>query len=82
MATFPYPPGLLAFREVDILTEALSLLTVTPDVLVCDGQGIAHPLCCGLANHLGVTSSQSSDATADPFKPDHALGERRRQRQR
>ncbi|GII91076.1 endonuclease V [Sinosporangium siamense] len=53
---FPYVPGLLAFREVPILLSALEKLTVTPDVLVCDGYGIAHPRRFGLACFLGVTT--------------------------
>jgi deoxyribonuclease V len=52
--TFPYVPGLLAFREVPFLLEALGKLTVRPDVLVCDGYGIAHPRRFGLACHMGV----------------------------
>ena len=53
-AAFPYVPGLLAFREVPILTEALGRLVGRPDVLVCDGYGIAHPRRFGLACHMGV----------------------------
>ncbi|WP_328322381.1 endonuclease V [Kribbella sp. NBC_00382] len=52
--TFPYVPGLFAFREVPVLLEALGKLSVTPDLLVCDGQGLAHPRRFGLACHLGV----------------------------
>jgi deoxyribonuclease V len=55
-AAFPYVPGLLAFREVPPLVEALGQLTVTPDVLVCDGHGLAHPLRFGLACHIGVVT--------------------------
>ncbi|HEX5406665.1 MAG TPA: endonuclease V [Pseudonocardiaceae bacterium] len=51
---FPYVPGLFAFRELPALVEALARLTVTPDLLVCDGQGIAHPRRFGLACHVGV----------------------------
>lgn len=51
---FPYVPGLLAFRELPALLDALARLTVAPDVLVCDGYGLAHPRRFGLACHLGV----------------------------
>jgi deoxyribonuclease V len=53
-ATFPYVPGLLAFRELPILVSALERLTVVPELLVCDGQGIAHPTRFGLACHVGL----------------------------
>jgi deoxyribonuclease V len=52
--TFPYVPGLFAFREVPALLAALDRLGTTPDLLVCDGQGVAHPRRFGLACHLGV----------------------------
>lgn len=47
VATFPCLPGLLAFREVPALLEALERLRRDPDMLVCDGQGLAHPHRCG-----------------------------------
>ncbi|WP_067828973.1 deoxyribonuclease V [Actinomadura kijaniata] len=53
-AAFPYVPGLFAFRELPTLVAALRRLTVTPDLLVCDGYGVAHPRRFGLACHLGV----------------------------
>lgn len=53
-ATFPYVPGLFAFRELPTLVTALRRLDVTPDLLVCDGYGLAHPRRFGLACHLGV----------------------------
>jgi deoxyribonuclease V len=52
--SFPYLPGLLAFREVPILLTALGRLDHRPEVVVCDGYGIAHPRRFGLACHLGV----------------------------
>ena len=51
---FPYVPGLFAFRELPALVGALRGLSVTPDLLVCDGHGLAHPKRFGLACHLGV----------------------------
>ncbi|WP_054684449.1 deoxyribonuclease V [Rhodothermus marinus] len=54
MVSFPYVPGLLSFREVPLLLEVLAQLRTTPDVLMVDGQGLAHPRRCGLATHLGV----------------------------
>jgi len=51
---FPYVPGLLAFRELPTTLAALEQLTTTPDLLVCDAQGLAHPRRFGLACHVGV----------------------------
>ena len=53
-ARFPYVPGLLSFREAPAVIEAFSRLKVHPDVLICDGQGIAHPRRLGLASHIGL----------------------------
>jgi deoxyribonuclease V len=53
-ATFPYVPGLLAFREGPVVLRALERLRRHPDVLIFDAQGLAHPRRMGLATHLGV----------------------------
>jgi deoxyribonuclease V len=52
--TFPYVPGLLSFREAPAVLDALGSLRARPDLLMCDGQGYAHPRRLGLASHLGV----------------------------
>jgi deoxyribonuclease V len=57
---FPYVPGLLSFREGPGLLEVLSLLQGDADLLLFDGQGIAHPQGLGLASHLGVLLQKPS----------------------
>lgn len=62
--TFPYIPGLLSFREVPAVLEALEQLDNTPDLLLCDGQGIAHPRRFGIACHLGLLTDLAAIGVA------------------
>lgn len=51
---FPYVPGYLSFREIPAILETFPKLTTIPDLILCDGQGFAHPRRLGLACHLGI----------------------------
>lgn len=59
-----YWPGLFALRELPALVEALERLESAPDLLICDGQGVAHPRRFGLASHLGVVTGLPSIGVA------------------
>jgi len=59
-ASFPYIPGLLAFREGPVVLAALAHLRVEPDLLIFDGQGMAHPRRFGIASHIGVLVDRPS----------------------
>jgi deoxyribonuclease V len=54
VASFPYVPGYLTFRELPILAQAFAKLRTKPDLVFCDGHGRAHPRRCGFASHMGV----------------------------
>ena len=58
--SFPYIPGLLSFRELPILLRAMKKIDRDPELILCDGQGIAHPRGLGLASHLGLLVDRSS----------------------
>jgi len=59
-ARFPYIPGLLSFREAPILLRAFRKLKNNPDIVLFDGQGIAHPRHFGLASHMGLILDKPS----------------------
>lgn len=60
----PYIPGLLSFRELPALLEALAQLPQLPDLLMLDGQGIAHPRGLGIAAHIGLVTGLPSIGVA------------------
>jgi deoxyribonuclease V len=59
-APFPYVPGFLSFREAPAVLAALDELRLRPDLLICDGQGIAHPRRFGIAAHVGLLAGLPS----------------------
>ncbi|MEU1039239.1 endonuclease V [Streptomyces sp. NPDC005907] len=66
--SFPYVPGLLAFREIPAVLAALDALPCAPGLVVCDGYGLAHPRRFGLASHLGVLTGLPTIGVAkNPF---------------
>jgi deoxyribonuclease V len=62
--TFPYIPGLLSFREGPAILSALQKLATIPDLLLFDGQGVAHPRRLGIASHIGVLTQLPSIGVA------------------
>jgi deoxyribonuclease V len=70
-AEFPYVPGLFAFRELPTLLTAFDRLRTTPDLLVADGHGLAHPRRFGLACHLGVETGLPTVGVAKTPMADH-----------
>ncbi|WP_280316103.1 endonuclease V [Nocardia abscessus] len=72
VADFPYVPGLLAFRELPATLAALEKLGSAPDLLVCDGQGLAHPRRFGLACHLGLLTGVPTVGVAKTVWGDYA----------
>lgn len=59
-AAFPYIPGFLTFREGPVLASAFEKIETSPDVILFDGQGIAHPRGLGIASHLGLLLDRPS----------------------
>ena len=77
----PYIPGLLSFRELPAVLAALEDLSHVPDLVLCDGQGIAHPRRLGIAAHLGVITGlpcigvAKSRLTGDHGEPGNEKGD-------
>jgi deoxyribonuclease V len=61
---FPYVPSLLSFRETPVAVKALEKLANAPDLILCDGQGIAHPRRFGIACHIGLLTGVPSIGVA------------------
>jgi deoxyribonuclease V len=76
---FPYVPGLLSFRETPVAVRALEKLATAPDLILCDGQGIAHPRRFGIACHIGLITGVPSVGVAKSLLVGKygALGEER-----
>ncbi len=78
----PYIPGLLSFRELPAVSAALAALRTTPDLVLCDGQGRAHPRRFGIACHLGVSTGLATIGVGKSrlcgvhAQPDQAKGSR------
>lgn len=61
---FPYISGFLSFREAPVIIKALKKINHLPDVILCDGQGIAHPRRLGIASHLGIITGMPTIGVA------------------
>jgi len=61
---FPYIPTLLSFREIPPAVACIKKLRLQPDVLLADGQGVAHPYRCGFASHLGLARGKPTVGVA------------------
>ncbi|RIH93372.1 endonuclease V [Meiothermus granaticius] len=72
---FPYVPGFLSFREIPAYLEALARLSSPPQLLLVDGQGVAHPRGLGIASHLGVHLDLPSIGVAKRLLYGHPEGE-------
>jgi deoxyribonuclease V len=78
--TFPYVPGLLSFRETPALLEAWEKLNTSPDVVMLDGQGLAHPRRFGIACHFGLITERPTVGCAKTVlvgqydEPDESAG--------
>lgn len=79
--SFPYVPGYLSFREVPAILSALARLIKLPDLILCDGQGYAHPRRFGLACHLGVVTGIATVGVAKSrlIGSHHSVGPRKGQ---
>jgi deoxyribonuclease V len=79
--TFPYVPGLLAFREGPGVLAALDRLALWPDLFIFDAQGVAHPRRLGLAAHMGVildwpsVGCAKSRLVGEHDEPGNAIGD-------